>query len=370
MSRETRRELKGNGKNFEAAAFSGNRGKGASHHKKAKAEHTSLGHSAPALEPVAPGQVQARAIELLTDVPGTARNSFRLEKKMSRSAELFRFIEQLRFTDLVDFIIVWAIIYGLLKLVRGTRAVQMAAGLLGVGLLYQLSVILGLETLQFVMRNTLLYFGFAILVIFAPEIRSALMRVGSNIRRPFGRARHTHEAFEEVVLAATTLSSRKIGALIVLERNVGLQNYIDTGVELGAQLSYDLLVTIFDPHTPLHDGAAIIRNYKVAAASCFLPLTLNPRLSKELGTRHRAAIGITEDTDAVAVVVSEETGIISFVERGEITRYLNSAALRDRLREAFEPPSRITEIIRPRRRTRRARKPETARESISESFIK
>jgi uncharacterized protein (TIGR00159 family) len=290
---------------------------------------------------------------------------------MSRSAELFRFIEQLRFTDLVDFIIVWAIIYGLLKLVRGTRAVQMAVGLLGVGLLYQLSVILGLETLQFVMRNTLLYFGFAILVIFAPEIRSALMRVGSNIRRPFGRARHNHEAFDEIVLAATTLSSRRIGALIVLERNVGLQNYIDTGVELGAQLSYDLLVTVFDPHTPLHDGAAIIRSYKIAAASCFLPLTLNPRLSKELGTRHRAAIGITEDTDAAAVVVSEETGIISFVERGEITRYLNSAALRERLREALEPAGGIAEMIRPRRRRpRRGRKPETARESVSESFIK
>lgn len=288
---------------------------------------------------------------------------------MSRSAELLRFIEQLRFTDLVDFVIVWAIIYGLLKLVRGTRAVQMAVGLLGVGLLYQVSVILGLDTLQFVMRNTLLYFGFAILVIFAPEIRSALMRVGSNIRRPFGRVRPGREAYDEIVLAATTLSSRKIGALIVLERNVGLQNYIDTGVELGAHLSYDLLVTVFDPHTPLHDGAAILRNYKVAAASCFLPLTLNPRLSKELGTRHRAAIGITEDTDAAAVVVSEETGIISFVEKGEITRYLNSAALRERLRESLEPSLGIAEIIRPSRR-RRAQKPEAAREQVSETFIK
>src|ERR1051325_2124540 len=258
---------------------------------------------------------------------------------MSRSAELFRFIENLRFTDLVDFIIVWAIIYGLLKLVRGTRAVQMAVGLLGVGLLYQLSVILGLETLQFVMRNTLLYFGFAILVIFAPEIRSALMRVGSNICLSLRRSRPP-ETFEGNLLAATTLSSRKIGALIVLERNVGLQNYIDTGVELEARLSYDLLVTIFDPHTPLHDGAAIIRSYKLAAASCFLPLTLNPRLSKELGTRHRAAIGITEDTDAVAIVVSEETGVISFVENGEITRYLNSTSLRERIRASIEPPRR------------------------------
>jgi diadenylate cyclase len=293
---------------------------------------------------------------------------------MSGFEELLKFVKQLRLPDLVDFIVVWAIIYGLLKLVRGTRAVQMAVGLLGVGLLYQVSVILGLETLQFVMRNTLLYFGFAILVIFAPEIRSALMRVGSNLRRPlvFGRAKKGQEAYDEIVLAAMTLSSRKIGGLIVLERNVGLQNYIDTGVGIGATLSYDLLITIFDPHTPLHDGAVIIRNYKVAAASCFLPLTLNPRLSKELGTRHRAAIGITEDTDAVAVVVSEETGVISFVEKGEITRYLNSASLREQIREALQPNTRITEMIRPARRTRRAAavKAEASREQASETYIK
>src|SRR5215213_188606 len=257
---------------------------------------------------------------------------------MIRSAEFLKFIEQLRLTDLVDFIVVWAIIYGLLKLVKGTRAVQMAVGLLGVGLLYQISVFFGLETLQFVMRNSLLYFGFAILVIFAPEIRSALMRVGSNLRSPlrFGRARFGHEAYDEIVLAAMTLSSRRIGALLVFERNVGLQNYVDTGVFLGARLSYDLLVTLFDPHTPLHDGAVIIRNYRVEAASCFLPLTLNPRLTKELGTRHRAAIGVTEDTDAVAVVVSEETGLISFVQRGEIKRGLDATKLRNAIFEALQ----------------------------------
>src|ERR1044072_7313495 len=125
---------------------------------------------------------------------------------MSHSLEWLRFIEQLRLTDLIDFVVVWAIIYGLLKLVRGTRAVQMAAGLLGVGLLYQVSVFLGLETLQFVMRNTLLYFGFAILVIFAPEIRSALMRMGSNLRRPFGHTKEKHLAYDEIVLAAMTMS--------------------------------------------------------------------------------------------------------------------------------------------------------------------
>jgi diadenylate cyclase len=293
---------------------------------------------------------------------------------MTRSEELLKFLEQLRLTDLIDFLIVWAIIYGLLKLVRGTRAVQMAAGLLGVGLLYQLSVILGLETLQFVMRNTLLYFGFAILVIFAPEIRSALMRVGSNLRSPlrFGRGKLGQALYDDIVLAAMTLSSRKIGALIVIERNVGLQNYIDTGVTLGAAFSYDLLVSIFDPHTPLHDGAVIIRNNRIEAAGCFLPLTLKPRLSKELGTRHRAAIGITEDTDAVAIVVSEETGIISFVENGEITRNLNTTTLRELLQEALEPSGLLADLVRPARKAQRARatQPDASAEPVSETFIK
>lgn len=292
---------------------------------------------------------------------------------MSRSVELIRFLREIRLTDLIDFVIVWAIVYGLLKLVRGTRAVQMAVGLLGVGLLYQVSVILGLDTLQFVMRNTLLYFGFAILVIFAPEIRSALMRVGSNLGPfRFGHAKTSHEAYDDIVLAAMTLSSRKVGALVVLERNVGLQNYIDTGVSLGASLSYDLLVTIFDPHTPLHDGAVIIRNYRVEAASCFLPLTLNPRLSKELGTRHRAAIGVTEDTDAAAIVVSEETGVISFVQNGEITRYLNSSSLRELIRNALEPQRSFVEAVRPARRARRKAQAaaDASREQVSETYIK
>lgn len=293
---------------------------------------------------------------------------------MTRLEGLQRFIEQLQLTDLIDFLAVWAIIYGLLKLVRGTRAVQMAMGLLGVGLFYQLSVIFRLETLQFVMRNTLFYFGFAIMVIFAPEIRSALMRFGSNLRRPlrFSRTRIGEDAYEDVVLAAMTLSSRRIGGLIVLERNVGLQNYIDTGVTLDAALSYDLLVTIFDTHTPLHDGAVIVRNYKIAAASCFLPLTLNPKLSKELGTRHRAAIGVTEDTDAVAVVISEESGSISFVENGEMTRYLNSGRLRDLIRTSLQPPRKLSDIIRPSRKKsgRRESATETSRETVTETFIK
>jgi diadenylate cyclase len=142
-------------------------------------------------------------------------------------------------------------------------------------------------------------------------------------------------------------------------------------VSLRAALSYDLLVTIFDPHTPLHDGAVIIRNYKVEGASCFLPLTLNPKLSKELGTRHRAAIGVTEDTDAAAIVVSEETGVISFVQNGEITRYLNSSSLRELIRSALEPQRGLLETVRPARPRRKAEAPaDASREQVSETFIK
>ena len=138
------------------------------------------------------------------------------------------------------------------------------------------------------------------------------------------------------MLAATTLASLKTGALIVIERNVGLKNVTDGGVKLDAELSYDLLVNIFNPTAPLHDGAVVVQRHRVAAASCFLPLTLNPRLSKDLGTRHRAAIGVTEDTDAVAVVVSEETGLISFVKEGHIKRGLDATKLRAAIFQALE----------------------------------
>jgi diadenylate cyclase len=156
---------------------------------------------------------------------------------------------------------------------------------------------------------------------------------------PFARRHHGQfgeGVYDEIVLAATTLASTKTGALIVIERNIGLKNIIDGGVKLDAELSYDLLISIFNPESPLHDGAVIVRRHRVAAASCFLPLTLNPRLSRDLGTRHRAAIGVTEDTDCVAVVVSEESGMISIVQRGEIKRGLDAPKLRVAISEALE----------------------------------
>ena len=243
--------------------------------------------------------------------------------------------------SILDIVLVFLIVYGILKLVRGTRAAPMAAGIAAFALLYWLAVNQDLAALEFVLRGVPLYLGIAIIVLFQSEIRQALITFGNRVRMPFTR-RHRGQfgegVYDEIVLAATTLASTKTGALIVIERGVGLKNVVDGGVKMDAELSYDLLVTIFNPATPLHDGAVVIRRHRVAAAACFLPLTLNPRLSKDLGTRHRAAIGITEDTDAVAVVVSEETGLISFVQAGQIRRGLDATKLRASIFQALESP--------------------------------
>jgi diadenylate cyclase len=243
---------------------------------------------------------------------------------------------------LADIALVFLLVYAVLKLMRGTRAAPMAAGIAAFAFLYWLAVSQNLATLEFVLRGALPYIGVAIVVLFQSEIRQALIAFGNRFRFPFA---HSHSGqfgegvYDEIVLAATTLASTKTGALIVIERNVGLKNVTDGGVKLDAELSYDLLVTIFNTASPLHDGAIVVRRHRIAAASCFLPLTLNPRLSKDLGTRHRAAIGITEDSDAVVIVVSEETGLISFVQSGEIRRGLDATKLRAAILQAIEGPA-------------------------------
>src|SRR5688500_9025724 len=242
--------------------------------------------------------------------------------------------------NVADIVFVFLLVYAVLKLLRGTRATPMAAGIGFLVFLYWLSVKQDLATLEFVLSNGLLYIGIAIIVLFQSEIRQALITFGNRFRMSFSsrhRGQFGEGIYDEVILAATTLASFKTGALIVIERNVGLKNVTDGGVKLDAELSYDLLVSIFNTSSPLHDGAVVIRRHRIAAASCFLPLTLNPRLSRDLGTRHRAAIGVTEDTDAVAVVVSEETGLLSFVQRGEIRRGLDATKLRAAIFEAMEP---------------------------------
>ena len=235
--------------------------------------------------------------------------------------------------DLLDIAIVSILIYELLKLIRGTRAAQMVVGAsLVLGLLF-VSQAAQLETVNWLIRNMVGYIVFAAIVLFQSDIRRALAHFG---RAPFfrllSRGDGAEEAIEEIVVAASMLAKDRIGAIIAIEREIGLRNYIEGGIPLDATITYDLLVTIFQPTSPLHDGAVIVQENRVAAAACFLPLTVNPRLGRELGSRHRAAIGLTEENDAVAVVVSEETGVVSLVLEGSIERNLSSDDLRARLR--------------------------------------
>ncbi len=235
--------------------------------------------------------------------------------------------------DVLDILIVSLLIYEFLKLIRGTRAVQMATGaFLIVGMFY-ISRLAPLQTVNWMIRNMLAFIAFAAIVIFQSDIRRALAHLGqARFFRYLMREQAVDETIEELVVASTMLASRKIGAIVAVEREIGLRNYIESGIPLDATLTYDLLVAIFQPGSPLHDGAVIIQEGRVAAAACFLPLTVNPRVGRELGTRHRAAIGLTEECDAVAIVISEETGMISLALDGGIERGLAPDQLRERLR--------------------------------------
>lgn len=244
---------------------------------------------------------------------------------------LERLIDLLTWRDAVDILVVAIVVYNLLLLIRGTRAVQMLLGIVFVGIVYYLARIIELPTLQRMLESLLIVLPFAIIVLFQQEMRRALASFGRNPLWGLTKQQKVVASFGDIVLAATTLSSRRIGALIVIERLQGLRTYVENGIPLDAALSYDLLINVFTPDTPLHDGAVIVQDDRIAAAACFLPLTPNPELSKELGTRHRAALGITEETDAVAVIVSEESGTISVCFDGEMIRDLDGKSLRNAL---------------------------------------
>jgi diadenylate cyclase len=235
--------------------------------------------------------------------------------------------------DVLDIALVSFLVYELLLLIRGTRAVQMALSGGFLLLLFFLSRWLQLETVNWVIRNLATYVVFAVIVLFQSDIRRALAHFGrAPFFRYFERAESSTETIEELVVAANTLATRRIGAIIVFERQIGLRNYIEGGIPLDAMVTYDLLASIFQPASPLHDGAVIVQGDRIAAAACFLPLSVNPRVSRDLGTRHRAALGLTEENDAIAIVVSEETGSISLVMNGDIERGLSPEALKARLR--------------------------------------
>ena len=254
--------------------------------------------------------------------------------------DLIAAFSRLGFRDAFEIVLVAILIYQFLLLIKGTRGWQMTVGVTALALFYYLARVLELRTVEWILQNFFTYFVFALIVIFQSEIRRGLTKLGrgkffSHMIR--GKERNI---FEEIVLAATTLSSQKIGGLIVIQQEIGLRNYVESGIKLDAFLTYDLLVSVFNPSSSLHDGSVIIQGERISAAACFLPLTLDPYLSKELGTRHRAAIGITEETDAIAVVVSEETGTISVVHEGEITRNLDGPRLLKYLETISEGPGK------------------------------
>jgi diadenylate cyclase len=230
----------------------------------------------------------------------------------------------------LDILLVAVIIYEVLVMIRGTRAAPMLAGLAAVGVAFYLARIGELVTLNWLVGHLLPYVVFALIVVFQSEIRHVLSDVGRRVSFLRGPAVEG-DSYDDIVLAANLFSQHQTGALMVIEREIGLRTYIESGVAMDARLSYDLLATIFRPSAPLHDGAVIIQKDRLAAAACFLPLSMNPVLSTQVGTRHRAGIGITEETDAIAVIVSEETGAISLAVGGKLDRDLTVEQLREHL---------------------------------------
>ena len=236
-----------------------------------------------------------------------------------------------RWQDGVDILILAVVIYSGINMIRGTRAVPMLIGLGMVYGIYFASGQLEIYTINVLLQNLLGWSLVLVFIVFQNDIRRALTQVGTG---PMFSARDRvaqGQAVEELVKAVTSLAARRVGALIVLQNEVGLNEYIDVGVRLDAQVSKELVTSVFMPSSPIHDGALIIQHGRMTAAGCFLPLTANPTVSKTLGTRHRAAIGLTEETDALALVVSEEDGTVSLVREGKITRDVDATTLRTTL---------------------------------------
>jgi diadenylate cyclase len=250
----------------------------------------------------------------------------------------------------LDILLVALLIYQVLVMIRGTRAAPMLAGLIVVSVTFYLARIGELTTLNWVVSHVLPYVVFALIVVFQSEIRHVLADLGRRLT--FLRSSSAEaDSYDDIVLAANLFSQHQTGALVVIEREIGLRTHVESGVPLDARLSYDLLATIFRPSAPLHDGAVIVQKDRIAAAACFLPLSMNPLLSTQLGTRHRAGIGITEETDAIAVICSEETGAISLAVGGRIERELTVDQLRERLaselRRRMPPVALPTPIAQP-----------------------
>lgn len=236
--------------------------------------------------------------------------------------------------SIVDILLVWYVIYKLIMVIRGTKAVQLLKGIFVILLVRVVSEFFGLKTLSWMMEQAITWGFLAIIIIFQPELRRALEQLGRG--KFFSRSSGPEEEEQEktitaIIKATDYMAKRRIGALISIERETGMSDYIETGIQLHSKISSELLINIFIPNTPLHDGAVIVQKNSVAAAACYLPLSESPFISKELGTRHRAALGISEVTDSITVIVSEETGSISLTKNGELHRDLNADAFKEML---------------------------------------
>lgn len=255
---------------------------------------------------------------------------------------MIELISQLRWQDVVDIILVSIILYRILLILKGTKAAKM---LLGLGVLLVVSFFskyLELYTLDWMISSFWGQVVIAVIVLFQPEIRRALAQMGETSILQSLTSAEELKSLDEIIRATVALANKKVGALIVIERDVSLKDYIEIGVSLDARVSKELLLSISHPTSPIHDGAVVIKGNRVVAAGCFLPIALEAELSKSYGTRHRAAIGITEETDAVAVVVSEETGTISVGIDGKLETHFDISSLRDKLTDLFTKPKKET----------------------------
>ncbi len=244
----------------------------------------------------------------------------------------------------VDILLVWYVIYKLIMVIRGTKAVQLLKGIFVILLVRLVSEFFGLKTLSWIMQQAINWGVLAIIIIFQPELRRALEQLGRGkffSRSTIAEDEEQEKAVNAIVKATDYMAKRRIGALISIERETGMSDYIETGIPLNSKISSELLINIFIPNTPLHDGAVIIQKNSVAAAACYLPLSESPFISKELGTRHRAALGISEVTDSITVVVSEETGSISLTKNGELYRDLDGEAFKEVLSKELLVNSKV-----------------------------
>ncbi|GAE31936.1 hypothetical protein JCM9152_3438 [Halalkalibacter hemicellulosilyticusJCM 9152] len=238
--------------------------------------------------------------------------------------------------QIVDILLVTFVVYKLIMLIRGTKAVQLLKGITVILLVWFLSRFFGLRTLEFIMNQTVIYGLLAIIIIFQPELRRALEQLGRGrffSSRTIPEHDVTKQSIDAIVKATVYMAKRRIGALMSIERETGMNDYVETGIKMNAHLSSELLINTFIPNTPLHDGAVVLKGDAILAAACYLPLSENPFISKELGTRHRAALGVSEVTDCITIIVSEETGSISLTKNGELHRDIDESQMRELLEQ-------------------------------------